>query len=422
MRSFKLALGLILTASAAAAQSYPSPTFKSVNIIDLLRSGNSNAPTVNIDASESLNYTASYVTNYGFYGNFHQLTGGTGDRVGGSFVQTCDATLPNKSCVGSNAISVAGGNGNGNYTASNSISLIPASVTLSAIASSQGRVGASVAHEADTETYAPLGIRNGIRIADQCLSCAFWTGSISGTTLTVTAVTSGTIAVGMYVGSSAGTVTSGTYITANGTGTGGVGTYTVSTSQTVSSTAMNTQVTHGVYADAALAIVTQDLNPSVSLGYKIGIQFGEVGLGYPNTWPILYNGTLIEAKNTAIALAYGLDFTGTTAGFGGAAIGLPAISSGNNAISWGVSGVGGIINSTATATGGQLLFTDSYSALKYVVSGSALLTLGSNSAVFTVPVVAGSYFVTGVGAGVSCSAGTVNLLTLVVSNGIVTQC
>lgn len=60
------------------------------------------------------------------------------------------------------------------------------------------------------------------------------TGSISGTTMTVTAVTGGTLAVGMIL-SGAG-VAANTTITALGTGTGGTGTYTVSVSQTVAST------------------------------------------------------------------------------------------------------------------------------------------------------------------------------------------
>jgi hypothetical protein len=63
---------------------------------------------------------------------------------------------------------------------------------------------------------------------------AVFTGSISTTTLTVTAVTSGTIAVGMELTSS-GTISGNTSITALGTGTGGTGTYTVSISQSRSS-------------------------------------------------------------------------------------------------------------------------------------------------------------------------------------------
>jgi len=62
-----------------------------------------------------------------------------------------------------------------------------------------------------------------------------FTGSISTTTLTVTAMLSGDpIVAGMFIDSST-SLTNGTYITAFGTGTGGVGTYTVSASQTVAS-------------------------------------------------------------------------------------------------------------------------------------------------------------------------------------------
>ena len=60
------------------------------------------------------------------------------------------------------------------------------------------------------------------------------TGSISGTTLTVTAVTNGELFVGQIISGSG--VTSNTTISALGTGTGGVGTYTVSVSQSVAST------------------------------------------------------------------------------------------------------------------------------------------------------------------------------------------
>jgi len=64
----------------------------------------------------------------------------------------------------------------------------------------------------------------------------FFTASVSGTTMTVTAVASGTISVGQFISGSG--VTADTTITALGTGTGGTGTYTVSISQTVASTAI----------------------------------------------------------------------------------------------------------------------------------------------------------------------------------------
>jgi hypothetical protein len=65
---------------------------------------------------------------------------------------------------------------------------------------------------------------------------ALVTGSIAVTTMTVTAVTSGTLIIGQVLSGTG--VTAGTTITAFGTGTGGTGTYTVSVSQTVASTAI----------------------------------------------------------------------------------------------------------------------------------------------------------------------------------------
>lgn len=63
-----------------------------------------------------------------------------------------------------------------------------------------------------------------------------FTGSISGTTLTVTSVALGFIFIGQtLVGSG---IVNGTKITGLGTGTGGVGTYTVDVSQTVGSTSI----------------------------------------------------------------------------------------------------------------------------------------------------------------------------------------
>ena len=63
-------------------------------------------------------------------------------------------------------------------------------------------------------------------------------GSISGTTLTVTLLKSGSIGIGQSLFGVG--ITAETVITALGTGTGGVGTYTVNISQTVASETMNT--------------------------------------------------------------------------------------------------------------------------------------------------------------------------------------
>jgi hypothetical protein len=75
-------------------------------------------------------------------------------------------------------------------------------------------------------TYFECGARVDSRVAS-------FTASISGTTMTVSAVASGTIDLAMQISGTG--VTAGTRITAYGTGSGGVGTYTVSPSQTVTS-------------------------------------------------------------------------------------------------------------------------------------------------------------------------------------------
>jgi len=67
-------------------------------------------------------------------------------------------------------------------------------------------------------------------------TASIFTGSITGTVLTVTAISSGTISLNQEVRGSG--VAAGTQIAAFGTGTGGLGTYTVTNLQTVSSGAM----------------------------------------------------------------------------------------------------------------------------------------------------------------------------------------
>jgi hypothetical protein len=79
-------------------------------------------------------------------------------------------------------------------------------------------------------------------------SAAVFTGSISGTTLTVTAITNGTIAINQVLFGV--NVTQATVITALGTGTGGIGTYTINQSQTVASTQMNSAIAGAVVTGA----------------------------------------------------------------------------------------------------------------------------------------------------------------------------
>jgi hypothetical protein len=73
--------------------------------------------------------------------------------------------------------------------------------------------------------------------ASTAAAVASVTGAIAGTTLTVSSVSSGTLAVGQRIGGTG--VVPNTVITALGTGTGGTGTYQVSVSQTVGSEALS---------------------------------------------------------------------------------------------------------------------------------------------------------------------------------------
>ena len=77
------------------------------------------------------------------------------------------------------------------------------------------------------------------------------TGSISGTTLNVSAVTRGVIIVGQVISGTG--ITAGTTITSyQDTNSGGIGNYTVSTTQTVSSTTINAALPTGATLETAI--------------------------------------------------------------------------------------------------------------------------------------------------------------------------
>ncbi|OBQ41994.1 MAG: hypothetical protein AN484_19825 [Aphanizomenon flos-aquae WA102] len=114
-------------------------------------------------------------------------------------------------------------------------------------------------------------------------SAATFTGSISGTTLTVTTVFNGTIAVGQAIFGQ--NIQQNTVITALGTGTGGVGTYTVSNSQTVASTAINS-VSAPAIVTAAISGTTMTVSSVTSGTLKIGQTIEGSGVT---------NGTIITA-------------------------------------------------------------------------------------------------------------------------------
>jgi len=113
-----------------------------------------------------------------------------------------------------------------------------------------------------------------VDISNNLNPTAVFTADISGTTMTVSAVTSGTIAVGDRV--TGPNVITNTKITALGTGTGGTGTYTVDQSQTSASSTMRTQSA----SDNVLRFT--DTDPTANNGNQIGtIEFYSSDSGGP---------------------------------------------------------------------------------------------------------------------------------------------
>lgn len=98
------------------------------------------------------------------------------------------------------------------------------------------------------------------------------TASISGTTLTCTAVASGTLAVGQVIEGSG--ITAGTKISALGTGTGGTGTYTVDTSQTAASTTVSAGKAEVTYDSVSGAFVITGGTPAT--GQAISFATGTI--------------------------------------------------------------------------------------------------------------------------------------------------
>ena len=129
-------------------------------------------------------------------------------------------------------------------------------------------------------------------------SSASFTGSITGTTLTVTAITSGTIGTGQALFGI--NVTPETIITALGTGTGGIGTYTINQTQSVTSTLMNS---------AAVASV---LTASMS-GTTMTVT-GSTGTLYPGQTiqgASVINNTIITALGNITVLSQSIATPGT---------------------------------------------------------------------------------------------------------------
>jgi len=133
---------------------------------------------------------------------------------------------------------------------------IPAGTTISALTGTAGQYLV-------TDTTDTIAAGTAITSGDPRASI---TGSIQGTTLTVSAVSSGTLSVGQTI-TGAG-IAPGTTITAVVTGTDGVGTYTINQSQTVFSEGLSTAIEPSVTGDILLGTGPNVLN--IQAGSFIG--------------------------------------------------------------------------------------------------------------------------------------------------------
>lgn len=143
---------------------------------------------------------------------------------------------------------------------------------------------------------------------------AVFYGSTSGTTLTVTGVSSGTIGIGQSLYGIG--VLAETVITALGTGTGGAGTYTINRSQTVAAESMNSAAVGAVVtATIATTVLTVSAVTSGVLHVGQTIQGSGVTLGTIITALGTGSGgvgtyTLSVASTVAVGVTmYGLNFS-----------------------------------------------------------------------------------------------------------------
>lgn len=130
-------------------------------------------------------------------------------------------------------------------------------------------------------------------------SAAQFIGSVATTVLTVTSMSSGTLAVGQQLFGIG--VTPQTVITALGTGTGGVGTYTINLSQTVVSQTLNTAAT--------AAIITGSVSGTVLT--VTAVTSGTLFPGQTIQGTGVTAGTIITALGGSAALSFAITAGGT---------------------------------------------------------------------------------------------------------------
>ncbi len=135
-------------------------------------------------------------------------------------------------------------------------------------------------------------------------SSATVTGSISGTVLTVTKVTSGALAPGATLTGSPTALTSGTTISSFGTGTGGTGTYNLSKSKTVSSETLT--AANSPWGMQVLSSGSADMSTTTAFntGSPWAVVTDETRAVIPSgsgSWPWWGSGTTVSSVSTSAA-------------------------------------------------------------------------------------------------------------------------
>jgi hypothetical protein len=184
------------------------------------------------------------------------------------------------------------------------------------------------------------------------------TASIIATTMTVTAVSSGSLVVGMTISGTG--VTAGTTITAFLSGTlGGIGTYTVSASQTVASTTITGTTTDKlipVYSawDSASYVALTDaaqITPNFALGYNFSVTInGARQLMNPTNAKIGQSGLILVTEGAPASTSFTAIIDNGSGG-AGTTLTVSAVSSGTLAVGTVISGSGVTAGTTITAFG-----------------------------------------------------------------------
>lgn len=166
--------------------------------------------------------------------------------------------------------------------------------TTSALAQTSGSLsGEAVTAESDAWVELTKAALTGSQTVVGGAVAASVTGAISGTTLTVSAVSSGTLSIGQALSGSG--MTAGTRIVALGTGTGGTGTYTVNNSQTFASGAIT-----GAAGSTQTYTAGEDFIVNTQLGWIKALSTGEI-----------YDGQPLAVSSTYAAIA-GTEIKGAT--------------------------------------------------------------------------------------------------------------